>query len=503
MTEAAATSTNVTAVIVLAAGQGTRMKSALPKVMHPVAGRPLLWHALAAGAGIGPKRLVAVLGHGRDQVESYLDTVRDLPAVDRAIQSEQLGTGHAVECGLAAVGVVDGTVIVTYGDVPLLTSDTLTALAGEHDAAGNAVTVLTAIVADPTGYGRIVRGAGDVVEAIVEERDATSTERRIREINSGVYAFDGPVLSDALGRLTSSNDQGERYLTDVVAIARTDGRRVGSVTLSDAEDVEGVNDRVQLAAMARRLNERIVRRHQLAGVTIQDPLTTWIHVDVSIGPDTVILPGTSLEAGTSIGSDCVIGPDTTVSASTVGNGAMVRRSFCEGARIADGAQIGPYTHLRAGSDVGPSAEVGAFVQVKASTIGAGVKAHHLAYLGDASIGDGANIGAGAITANYDGVHKSRTVIGERAFIGTNATLVAPLTVADGAYVAAGSVVTDEVPAGALAVGRGRQHNSADWVLRRRAGTQSEVAARAAGAGSTARADDADPTQADQAGGAGA
>lgn len=488
MTEAAA-SPQVSAVIVLAAGQGTRMRSSLPKVMHPLAGRPLLWHALAAASAISPDRLVVVLGHGREDIGAYLDAVADLPPVVRAVQAEQNGTGHAVACGLAELGGVDGVVLVTYGDVPLLTGDALAALATEHQRAGNAVTVLTASVSDPTGYGRIVRDGSGSVDVIVEHRDATTDQLSIQEINSGVYAFDGAVLSDALSRLTSANDQGEHYLTDVVGIARRDGRSIGTVEVDDPDEIEGVNDRVQLAALARRLNDRIVRRHQLAGVTVQDPASTWIHVDVAIGEDTVVLPGTSLEAGTSIGSGCTIGPDTTLSATSVGDHALVRRSFCEGATIGDGAAVGPYTHLRAGSDVGPSAEVGAFVQVKSATLGAGVKAHHLAYLGDATIGAGANVGAGVITANYDGVTKSRTVVGDQAFLGTNATLVAPVEVGDGAYVAAGSVITEDVPPGALSVGRGRQHNSADWVLRRRAGTRSEGAARAAGAGAAATDDE--------------
>lgn len=475
-------SARVSAVIVLAAGQGTRMRSRLPKVMHPMAGRPLLWHALAAAAQVRPERLIVVLGHGRELLERYLDSVTDLPDVVRVVQTEQLGTGHAVSCALAKVGAITGTVIVSYGDVPLLTADALRALAQEHERAGNAVTVLTASVPDPTGYGRIVRDGSGAVAAIVEHRDATDAQRRITEINSGVYAFDGTVLAGALDRLTGANDQGERYLTDVVEIARSDGRTVGALELDDPDLIEGVNDRVQLAALARRLNERIVRGHQLAGVTVQDPATTWIHVDVRIGADTVLLPGTSLEAGTTIGADCVIGPEVTLSACTVGDGAVVLRAHCERSRIGDGARIGPYTHLRLGTEVGRAAELGAFVQAKAAVIGEAVKAHHLAYLGDTKIGDGSNIGAGVITANYDGVSKSQTVVGDQAFIGTNATLVAPIEIGAGAYVAAGSVVTEDVSPGALAVARGHQHNSADWVLRRRVGTRSETAARAAGAG---------------------
>ena len=476
----------VTAVIVLAAGQGTRMKSTLPKVLHPLAGRPLLWHALRAGAAVSPERLVAVIGHGREQVESSLAAAADLAhlPIRTAVQAEPKGTGHAVQCALAATGALDGTVIVTYGDVPLLRGETLVALATEHARAGNAVTVLTANVDDPTGYGRITRGADRAVTAIVEHRDADAKTRELNEINTGVYAFDGALLGQLLGRLSASNSQGELYLTDVVQLAAAAGRPVGSVVAEDAAETEGVNDRVQLAEMAARLRARLVRDAQLSGVTVHDPATTYLHADVRIGPDTEILPGTHLEAGTVIGSNCSIGPDTTLIACHVDDGASVVRSHCRDAHIGAGAQVGPFTHLRAGSEVGAGAQVGAFVEVKKAVIGAGAKAHHLSYLGDARVGAGANIGAGVITANYDGVHKSLTAIGAQSFVGSNSTLVAPVTIADGAYVAAGSVVTEDVPAGDLAVARGHQHNSSGWVLRRRAGTGSEAAARAAGASGT-------------------
>jgi bifunctional UDP-N-acetylglucosamine pyrophosphorylase/glucosamine-1-phosphate N-acetyltransferase len=480
------------------------MRSARPKVLHPLAGRPMLWHALTAAAGLAPRRLVAVIGHGRDEVQEYLASAGDLAALPlaTAVQAEQLGTGHAVQCALAETGPVRGTVVVTYGDVPLLRAETLRTLADEHVRAGNAVTVLTAQVADPTGYGRIARDASGAVTAIIEHRDAAGDPAllAIREINSGVYAFDGEVLADALGRLSTGNAQGERYLTDVVRLAREAGRPVGTVQAEDPDEIEGVNDRVQLAAMARTLNERLVRRAQLAGVTVHDPATTYLHADVTIGADTELLPGTHLQAGTSIGSGCRIGPDTTMIACTVGDGATVLRSHCHDARIGDGAKVGPFTHLRPGSVVGPRAEVGAFVEVKKARIDAGAKAHHLAYLGDAVVGERANIGAGVITANYDGVAKSITDIGADSFVGSNATLVAPVTIADGAYVAAGSTVTDTVEPGDLAVARGRQHNSTGWVLRRRAGTRAERAARDAGAGLSAQAAEAGlPAQAAGAG----
>ncbi|WP_051266585.1 bifunctional UDP-N-acetylglucosamine diphosphorylase/glucosamine-1-phosphate N-acetyltransferase GlmU [Nakamurella lactea] len=477
-----AASSRIAAVIVLAAGAGTRMRSSLPKVLHPIAGKPLIWHAAAAAGALSPQHLVAVLGHGRDRVQEFLAAAGDLPPVTIAVQDEQLGTGHATSCALAALDAVpEGTVIVSYGDVPLLRAETLAALADEHQRSGNAVTVLTATVADPTGYGRIVRDESGALAGIVEQKDADAAQRAITEINSGVYAFDGAVLAEALPRVGSANSQGEQYLTDVVGLARGDGRRVGSLHADDPMETEGVNDRVQLAQLARVLNDRIIRSHQLAGVTIHDPATTWIHADVAIGQDTEILPGTSLEAGTVVGAGASIGPDSTLSACTVGDGARVVRSHCLGAAIGVAATVGPYSYLRPGADLGEGAHVGAHVEIKKSTIGAGAKVPHLSYIGDATIGAGSNIGAGSITANYDGVGKFPTTIGENAFVGTNSTLVAPVTVADGAYIGAGSTVTDEVPAGALAVARGRQHNSDGWVLRRRTGTASETSARAAGA----------------------
>lgn len=482
----------VDTVIVLAAGQGTRMRSAIPKVLHPLAGRPLLWHAVRAAGALAPRRIVAVIGHGREQVEDYVRHAPDLPDVQISVQAEQLGTGHAVQCALRTIGPLEGTVIVTYGDVPLLRTETLQALVTEHAGAGNAVTVLTTVVDDPTGYGRIVRDREGAVAGIIEQRDADGAALAVREINSGVYAFDGAVLADALGQLSSANAQGEQYLTDVVRIVRDAGRPVGSVQAADPSEVEGVNDRVQLGAMARRLNDRLVREAQLSGVTVHDPATTYLHADVTIGADSEILPGTHLQAGTSIGSGCRIGPDTTLIDCTVADGAIVVRSHCHGARIEARARVGPFTHLRPGAVIGEDAEIGAFVEVKKATIGAGAKAHHLAYLGDAIVGAGANIGAGVITANYDGLRKSVTTVGEHAFVGSNATLVAPVTVADGAYVAAGSTVTEHTAAGDLAVARGRQHNSVGWVLRRRAGTKSDAAARSAGAAEPADQTTADP-----------
>ncbi len=467
---------SIAAVVVLAAGAGTRMRSSLPKVLHPIAGRPLLWHALGAAAQVRPERLVAVIGHGREQVGSYLDDAH--PDVLQVVQEAQLGTGHAVEQALAVLPG-SGTILVTYGDVPLLTAATLDRLAAEHHASGNAVTVLTAVVADPSGYGRIVRDPSGELTGIVEHRDADADQLSIPEINSGVYAFDGEVLTAALAQLTPSNAQGERYLTDVVSMARADGHRVGTVITSDATETEGVNDRVQLAELSRRLNARLVRAAQLAGVTVHDPARTWLHADVRIGQDTELLPGTSLEAGTVVGSGCVIGPDTTLSGCEVADGASVVRSHCIGASIGRSATVGPFSFLRAGTALGEEAKVGAFVEIKNSAIGDAAKVPHLSYVGDARVGAGSNLGAGTITANYDGQAKHATTIGENAFVGSDSTLVAPVTIGDGAYVGAGSTVTQDVAAGDLAVARGRQHAVTGWVLRRRNGTASERSASSA------------------------
>jgi bifunctional UDP-N-acetylglucosamine pyrophosphorylase/glucosamine-1-phosphate N-acetyltransferase len=376
-------------------------------------------------------------------------------------------------------GDLTGTVLVTYGDVPLLQASTLRALVTAHEAGGNAVTILTATLADPTGYGRIIRnGSGEVV-GIVEQKDADAAQRAIVEVNSGVYAFDGAVLTDALGRLTDANAAGERYLTDVVGIATGDGRRVGSLIAEDAVETEGVNDRVQLAELARVLNARLVRKAQLGGVTVHDPASTWIHADVTIGPDTEILPGTQLQAGTSIGSGCSIGPDTTLISCTVEDEATVVRSHCHSATIGRHASVGPFSYLRPGAVLHANSKAGAFVEMKNSAVGEGSKVPHLSYIGDTTIGVGTNVGAGTITANYDGDHKFPTVIGDYAFIGSDSTLVAPVTIGDGAYVAAGSTITDDLGPGELGVARGRQHSAPGWVLRKRIGTKAAAAAEAA------------------------
>ncbi|MFC7376807.1 MULTISPECIES: bifunctional UDP-N-acetylglucosamine diphosphorylase/glucosamine-1-phosphate N-acetyltransferase GlmU [unclassified Brachybacterium] len=466
------------AVIVLAAGAGTRMKSRTPKVLHEIGGRSLLVHALTAAEGTSPSELVAVLRHERDLVAEHL--AEHAPEVTVADQDEIPGTGRAVQCGLGQVAATEGTVLVTYGDVPLLDPAALRELVAAHEDAGAAVSVLTARVPDPTGYGRILRSEdGTEVLGIVEHKDATDAQRGIDEINSGIYAFDLAVLRDALGRLGTDNAQGEMYLTDVLAIARADGRAVRAVVTADVTMVEGVNDRVQLAQLGAEMNRRILERHMRAGVTIVDPATTWIDADVTIAQDAVIRPGVQLHGATDIGEDAVIGPDTTLRDTEVGSGAEVLRSHAVLAQIGAGASVGPFSYLRAGTVLGADGKIGGFVETKNAQIGEGAKVPHLSYVGDAEIGEGTNIGAATIFANYDGVTKNRTTVGKHVRVGSDNILVAPVTIGDGAATGAGTTVRKDVPPGALAVNAVAQRNMEGWTLRRRAGTAAEAAARAA------------------------
>ncbi len=469
------------AVVVLAAGEGTRMRSATPKVLHRIGGRSLLGHAMTAARALDPDQLVVVVRHERDQVAAHVLEVD--PAALVADQDEIKGTGRAVGCGLAVLGDQPpaGTVVVTYGDVPLLAPETLHALVGAHEAAGAAVTVLTADVADPTGYGRVLRDAAGDVVGIVEHKDASPEQRAVREINSGIYAFDGAVLADALGRIGTDNAQGELYLTDVLGVARADGRRVVAVRTDDVWQVEGVNDRVQLAQLGAELNRRVLTAWMRAGVTVVDPATTWVDVTAELAPDVTLLPGTQLHGRTRVAGGATVGPDTTLLDCEVGPGADVVRTHGTGATIAAGASVGPFSFLRPGTVLGERGKIGAYVETKNATIGTGSKVPHLTYVGDAEIGEHSNIGAATVFVNYDGVRKHRTVVGDHVRVGSDTMLVAPLTIGDGAYTAAGSVVVDDVPPGAIAVARSRQRNVEGWVERRRPGTPAaEAAARARG-----------------------
>ena len=467
----------VAAVVILAAGEGKRMKSSRSKLLHEIAGHSMLSYAVTAATEVQPEHVVVVVGHLRDQVEEHLAEVA--PHVLIAVQEEQLGTGHAVQVALGQMAHLDGDVIVTSGDVPMLTGETLAALLGEHRAQQAAVTVLTAEVPDPTGYGRILRDPDGMVNGIVEHRDADEVQQQITEINSGIYVFDGGALRAALSELAPLNDQGELYLSDVPALVRRAGKPVAALLIEDLWQTEGVNDRIQLSRMNAEVNRRILHRWMSEGVTVVDPATTWVHASVDLATDVILLPGTFLEGATSIGSGARIGPETTLVDVEVGENAVVTRTQASLSVIGPGADVGPFAYLRPGTTLGAGGKIGTFVEAKNARIGAGAKAPHLSYLGDAVIGEGANIGAGVIFANYDGLRKSTTTVGAYSFVGSNSVLAAPVEVADGAYIAAGSAITGDVGPGDLAVSRGRQRNVSGWVARKRAGTKTARAAEAA------------------------
>lgn len=471
------------AAIVLAAGQGTRMRSGLPKVLHAMGGRSLLAHAVHAVAALEPEHLVVVVGHGGDEVRAAVGELGEELArpVLAAVQEQRLGTGHAVACALAALPAdLTGPVLVTYGDVPLLEPGTLATLVTEHVAGGAALTLLTSELAEPFGYGRVLRESDGTVTRIVEESDATPEQRALREVNSGVYAFDGAFLSAGLGRLGTANSQGELYLTDLVKIAHDDGLDVQGVRCVDSWQVSGVNDRVQLAAMRAELNRRLLERWMLSGVTVVDPLTTWVDVQVRLEIDVVLHPGTQLHGLTTVAVGAEVGPDTTLTGCDIGAGSTVVRTHGSGATVGPGASVGPFAYLRPGARLGAQGKIGTFVEVKNSDIGAGSKVPHLTYVGDATIGEHSNIGASSVFVNYDGVRKQRTVVGSHVRTGSDNTFVAPLHIGDGAYTGAGTVVRDDVPPGALAVSAGSQRTIDGWVERKRPDTAAaDAAARAA------------------------
>ena len=464
-------------VIVLAAGGGTRMKSKTMKVLHPIGGRSMIGHVLHAVQAVEPTSVVAVVGHQREQVGPHITEL--VPSAVLAVQETQDGTGHAVRVAMEACGTTTGTVIVAAGDTPLLEGESLRAFAEEHHAAQRAVSILSGRLADPFGYGRIVRNHEGDVEAIVEEKDATPEQREIDEISSGILAFDAEFLVSALGRITNDNAKGEYYLTDAVGLAREDGLTVGAHLIDDVAQTAGANDRAQLAELGRELNRRIVTRWMKDGVTVMDPATTWIEADVVLEPDATILPGTQLLGATVVHEDAVVGPDTTLKDCEVGAGARVVRTHGELAVIGDQASVGPFAYLRPGTQLGVKGKIGTFVETKNSTIGDGAKVPHLSYVGDAEIGEGTNIGAGTIFANYDGVAKHRTVVGRHAKTGSNNTFVAPVEIGDGAGTAGGTVVRRNVPAGALAVSSAPQRNLEGWSESKRSGTAQAEAARTA------------------------
>ncbi len=451
------------------------MKSAKPKILHEIGGRSMIGHALAAAEGLEPQQLVAVVRFERERVVEHL--LRINPAVVIADQDEVPGTGRAVQQGLDQLDpTLEGTIVVTYGDVPLLTTDLLSELVATHDREGNAATVLTALLDDATGYGRILRAKDGTVLGIREHKDASDQERAIKEVNSGIYAFDAQVLRSALAEVTTENAQGEMYLTDVLGIARSTGGRVAAVVTEDPWQVEGANDRVQLAALGKEMNRRILEKWMRAGVSIIDTETTWIDVEVALSNDVTIKPGTQLLGSTAIGTDAVIGPDTTLTNTQVGPGARITRSDVTDSTIAEGGSVGPFAYLRPKTNLGPDAKIGAFYETKNIVVGRGSKLSHLGYAGDAEIGEYTNIGCGNITANYDGVNKHRTLIGSHVRTASNTVFVAPVTIGDGAYTGAGAIVRKNVPAGALALSVAPQRNSEGWTMSKRPGSAAAEAA---------------------------
>ncbi|HEX6076626.1 MAG TPA: bifunctional UDP-N-acetylglucosamine diphosphorylase/glucosamine-1-phosphate N-acetyltransferase GlmU [Micromonosporaceae bacterium] len=464
-------------VVVLAAGEGKRMKSATPKVLHPLLGRTLLGHVLAAAVPLSAQRTLVIVGRGANQVREHLAEVA--PDAEPVLQAEQHGTGHAVRVALAAAPGLTGTLVVLNGDVPLLRHRTLHDLVSTHQTTGSAATVLTAEVDDPDGLGRIVYGDSGDLAGIVEQRDATPEQSRIREVNAGIYVFDVALLRDALEKLSTDNDQGEEYLTDVFGLLRADGRRIGTHRAADPTEALGCNDRAELAGLRRLMRDRINTGWMRDGVTMEDPNSTWVDVTVRLARDVVLWPNTYLQGATSLAEGAEVGPEVTLIDTAVGQRASVVRAHCVQAEIGPECSVGPYAYLRPGTRLARNVKVGTYVETKNAEIGEGSKVPHLSYVGDATIGQGSNIGAASVFVNYDGVRKHRTVIGDNCRTGSDNMFVAPVEVGDGAYTGAGTVVRRNIPPGALSVSGGPQRIFEGWVLRRRPGTASaEAAARA-------------------------
>ncbi|WEG07638.1 bifunctional UDP-N-acetylglucosamine diphosphorylase/glucosamine-1-phosphate N-acetyltransferase GlmU [Microbacterium horticulturae] len=466
------------AIVILAAGQGTRMRSSLPKVLHRISGLPLVGHVLGTAQALDAAEVLVVVRHEREQVAAAVSEIApDARIVD---QDEVPGTGRAVEVALAQLDGFDGDVLVLSGDVPLLDAATLGSFVAGHRSAQAAVTLMTAVVDDPNGYGRVIRNDAGDVERIVEQKDATAAERAVAEINAGVYVFRAATLREHLPAVGTDNAQGEKYLTDVPALVRRAGGRVAASVVGDATVTLGVNDRAQLSDVGRLLNARTVRRWQLEGATILDPATTWIDVTATLAQDVTVLPNTHILRATTIGEGAIVGPDTSLVDCEVGERAVVRRADATLAVIGADANVGPFAYLRPGTYLGDGGKIGTFVETKNSTIGTGSKVPHLSYIGDTTIGRGVNLGAGAITANYDDLTKHRTEIGDEVHSGSHNVFVAPVRIGDGAKTGAGAVIRKDVPAGALALSVAPQRNIEGWVEKNRPGTAAaDVASRSA------------------------
>ncbi|WP_100332735.1 bifunctional UDP-N-acetylglucosamine diphosphorylase/glucosamine-1-phosphate N-acetyltransferase GlmU [Bacillus xiapuensis] len=449
--------TNIFAVI-LAAGKGTRMKSKLYKVLHPVCGKPMVEHVIDQISDLHTKKIVTIVGHGADEVKGYLGEKSVF-----ALQEEQLGTAHAVMQAEEILGSEHGCTLVVCGDTPLIKSETMEALVNYHQKQNAKATILTGYTDAPDGYGRIIRNEDGMVERIVEHKDATAEERKVKEINTGTYCFDNRSLFEALKKVSNDNSQGEYYLPDVIEILKSAGEIVAAYQTEDFSETLGVNDRVALSQAEAIMQKRINRKHMQDGVTLISPQNTYIGSDVSIGADTVIYPGTIISGHTVIGRDCEIGPNSEISNCRIGDRTKVRQSVAADSEIGSGVNIGPFAHIRPASEIHDEVKVGNFVEIKKSVFGKGSKASHLSYIGDAEVGANVNIGCGSITVNYDGKNKHLTKIEDDVFIGCNSNLVAPVTVGKGAYVAAGSTITDDVPGEALSIARSRQVNKENYV----------------------------------------
>ncbi|WEG12732.1 bifunctional UDP-N-acetylglucosamine diphosphorylase/glucosamine-1-phosphate N-acetyltransferase GlmU [Pullulanibacillus sp. KACC 23026] len=446
-----------TYAIILAAGLGTRMKSKLYKVLHPVCGKPMVEHIVDQVEALNLDKIVTVIGHGAEKVKEKLGD-----RVEFCLQEEQLGTGHAVMQAEVILGHSSGTTVILCGDTPLISKETLAKLIQSHKNHQDAATILTAITDNPTGYGRIIRNAEGNVERIVEEKDANDAERSIKEVSTGLFCFDNEKLFAALKRINNDNAQGEFYLPDVIEILQGDGETIHAVPADSFDETLGVNDRLALSQAEAYMRNRLNRKHMQEGVTILDPSTTYIDADVKIARDVVIYPGTILKGQVSIEEDCVIGPNTEIKDSQIGKASNIKMSVVHDSTVGEQVNIGPFAHIRPLSHIGNHAKIGNFVEIKKSTMGEGSKASHLSYVGDAEVGRDVNLGCGSITVNYDGTNKHLTKIGDGSFIGCNVNLIAPVTIGDGAFVAAGSTITDDVDQEALAIARERQTNKPNY-----------------------------------------